>query len=126
MYVGTNIGLRPVAKGVPLQTRGGFLRRFAFTVGLAVQDIEDDRKTRRALVGPISVVLGAGIRISKYVRLGAGVLVFRERDPETFPLTTRTSLTGSPYISASIDLDVGRQARGLGGLFGLHETGGGE
>ena len=96
VYIGTNIYLRPVVKGIPLQTRGGFLRRFAFTLGLAVQNIEDVRSTRRALIGPISAVLGAGIRVSQHVRLGGGVLIFRERDPETFPLTTRTSLTGTP------------------------------
>ena len=126
VYVGTNFYLRPVAKSVPLRTRGGFLRRFAFTIGLAFQDIEDDRSTRSALIGPMSLVLGAGIRLSKYVRLGGGALVFRERDPETFPLTTRTSLASSPYISASFDVDVGKQVRGLGGLFGIFETGGGE
>jgi hypothetical protein len=123
VYIGTNIYLRPVAKGVPLQTEGGFLRRFAFTIGLAVQDVEDDRSTRRALIGPVSLVLGAGIRISKYVRLGSGILVFQARDPETFPLTTRTSLTGTPYMSASFDMDVGKQLRELGGLFGIFERG---
>lgn len=126
IYIGTNIYLRPVDKGVPLQTRGGFLRRFAFTIGLAVQDIEDDRSTRRALIGPLSVVLGGGLRVSKYVRLGGGILVFRERDPETFPLTTRTSLTGSPYVSAAFDMDVGKQLKGLGSLFGIVGKGGGE
>ena len=117
MYLGVNFYLRPVAKGVSLRSRGGFLRRCAFTAGLAVQDVEDKRSTRRALVGPMSIVLGAGIHSSNYVRLGGGALIFRERDPETFPLTTRTSLTSTPYISASFDLDVGSQLRGLGGLF---------
>jgi len=110
-YLGMNFYLRPVAKDVSLRTRGGFLRRFAFTVGLAVQNVEDARHTRRFLVGPMSVVLGVGIRFSKYVRLGGGTLIFRERDPETFPLTTRTSLTGSPYLSASFDMDVGKPLR---------------
>ncbi|MBT4140912.1 MAG: hypothetical protein HOE48_23570, partial [Candidatus Latescibacteria bacterium] len=126
VYVGTNFYLRPVAKSVPLRTHGGFLRRFAFTVGLAFQDVEDTRSTRRALIGPVSMVLGAGIRLSKYIKLGGGALIFRERDPETFPLTTRTSLTSAPYISASFDIDVGKQIKGLGGLFGIIETGGGE
>lgn len=123
VYIGANFYLRPVAKSVPLQTRGGFLRRFAFTIGLAVQDVEDERSTRRALIGPVSLVMGAGIRVSKYVRLGGGALLFRARDPETFPLTTRTSLTGSPYVSASFDMDVGKHLKGLGGLFGIFEKG---
>ena len=123
VYIGTNFYLRPVAKSVPLQTRGGFLRRFAFTIGIAVQNIEDERSTRHALIGPVSLVMGAGIRVSKYVRLGGGALLFRARDPETFPLTTKTSLTGSPYVSASFDMDVGKHLKGLGGLFGIFDKG---
>ena len=123
-YIGSNFYLRPVAKNIPLQNKGGFMRRFAFTIGLAVQDVEDERSTRKALFGPMSVVLGAGVRVSKYVRAGGGILIFRERDPETFPLTTRTSLAGSPYVSASFDMDVGKHFKGLSGLFAITNKGG--
>ena len=123
MYIGTNLYLRPVNKSVPLSQRGGLLRRFALTLGLSIQSIEDDRETRRNLFGRYSMVLGAGYRISQLLRISGGALVFRERDPETFPLTESTSIAASPYAAFSVDLDVGRQLTGIGGLFDFLKRG---
>lgn len=125
-YVGTNLYLRPVDKSVPLSRHGGFLRRFSFTLGLTLQSIEDDRLTRRNLFGTQALVVGAGYRVSQYLKLNAGSLIFRERDPETFPLTEATSLAGSPYVGASFDVDVGEQVKGLGRLFDFLKGGGGK
>ena len=50
--------------------------------------------------------------------------MFRERDPETFPLTASTSLAGSPYVGISFDVDVGEQLKGFGRLFDFLKGGG--
>ncbi len=116
-YLGANFYLRPVNKRVPLSRRGGFTRRFAFTLGITLQGIDDDVGTRDNLFHTQSVMMGAGYRLSQYIRAGTGLLLFRERDPETFPLSEDTRLTVTPYVSVSFDADVGKQLLGLGGIF---------
>jgi hypothetical protein len=106
-YLGVNFYLSPVDKRVPLSRRGGFSKRFAFTAGILLRSIQDDRKTRDNLFWNQSVVAGAGFRLARHVRLGAGALLFRERDPETFPLSDQTQLAVTPYVSLSFDADVG-------------------
>lgn len=117
VYLGTNLYLRPVDKGVPLSQKGGVLRRFAFNVGLTLQSIADDRRTRDDLFLNQALVLGAGYRLSQYLRAGGGALVFWERDPDTFPLTRTRRAAMTPYVGLSFDLDMGSQLKGIGSLF---------
>ena len=114
VYVGLNLYLRPVDKSVPLSRRGGLLRRFALTLGIALQSIRDDLRTRDDLFGRQSIMVGAGVRVTRSIRLGGGVLLLREREPETFPLTERMRLAVTPYLSMSFDADVGSRLRGVG------------
>lgn len=113
--IGANFYLRPVDKGVPVSQTGA-LRRFAFTVGLTLNSIEDRRRIRSDLYFNQALILGAGYRISQYWRLGAGGLVFRERDPDAYPLTRRRQTAVTPYVALTADLDAGRQLQGIGGL----------
>ena len=117
VYIGANFYLRPVNKGVPLRQKGGSLRRFAFTVGLTLNSIEDRRGIRSDLYFNQTLVLGAGYRISQYWRVGGGGLVFRERDPDSYPLTRKKRTALTPYVSLSFDADTGQQLKGIGGLF---------
>jgi hypothetical protein len=117
MYAGANLYMRPVNKDVPLSQRGGFFRRFAFTVGLSLQSIADKRGTRDDLFLDQALVLGVGYRISQYLRAGGGALVFWERDPDTFPLTRTQSTAVTPYAAISFDIGVGDQLKGVGSLF---------
>ena len=116
-YIGANFYLRPVNKGVPLRQKGGALRRFAFTVGLTLNSIEDKRGIRSDLYFNQVLVLGAGFRISQYWRVGGGGLVFRERDPDSYPLTRKKRTALTPYVALAFDADIGPQLKGIGGLF---------
>jgi hypothetical protein len=117
VYIGANFYLRPVNKGVPLSQKGGWLRRFAFSAGLTLNSIEDRRGIRSNLYFNQALVLGAGYRISQYWRIGGGGLVFRERDPDSYPLTSKKRLALTPYVALTFDADTGRQLKGIGGLF---------
>lgn len=119
VYLGANFYLHPVNKDVPLGQKGGFRRRFAFTLGLTLQGIADARGTRENLFHTQAMVLGAGYRVSQYIRAGGGWLVFRERDPASFPLTRDTRVAVTPYVSVSFDVDVGAHLKRLGGLLGF-------
>jgi len=111
-YGGANFYLRPVNKDARLGALGSFretlTRRLAFTVGLTLSGVKDDR-TRADLFGSQSLVLGGGLRLSNSLRAGIGVLAFKEQDPN--PTVKDTDVTTSPYLSLSFDWDV---ARGFG------------
>lgn len=115
-YIGANFYLRPVNKSVPLRQKGG-LRRLAFTVGMTLNSIEDRRGIRSDLYFNQALVLGAGYRISQYWRLSGGGLVFRERDPDSYPLTNKKRTAITPYMALAFDVDAGRHLKGIGGLF---------
>jgi hypothetical protein len=123
-YIGVNLYLRPVNKNAPLRQLGSFgktfSRRFAFTLGLTVQSLADadngNGPTRQDLFGTQSMLIGAGLRITDMIRLGAGALVFKEDDPS--PLITKFDTAVSYYFTVSFDLNVARAFKGgLGGLF---------
>lgn len=123
-YVGTNIYLRPVNKNAPLRTLGSFgqtlSRRFAFTLGLTAQSIADKGAgttglTRDDLFGSQSLLVGAGLRLTDMIRVGAGALVFKQKDPN--PLIDDERTGRALYFTVSFDLNVARAFQGgLGGV----------
>ena len=123
-YVGTNIYFRPVNKNASLRSLGSFgqtfTRRFAMTLGLTTSSIaetKDNLTLREDLFGSQALVVGAGLRLTESLRVGAGAFVFRQNDPS--PLIDDLAVTTTYYISASFDLDVARAFQGgLGALFG--------
>ncbi len=120
-YIGTNVYLRPINKDVPLSQADSFLHRFALTVGLTMDSIADDDaagnpRTRDDLFGSQSLLLGAGLRFNRVIRVGAGALVFKEQDPN--PLRDDPSVAVSPYVTFSFDLNVAKAFQGgFGDLF---------
>lgn len=120
-YIGTNVYLRPINKDVPLSQADSFLHRFALTIGLTVDSVADDDaagnpRTRDDLFGSQSLLLGAGLRFNRVIRIGAGALVFKEQDPN--PLRDDLSVTVSPYVTVSFDLNVAKAFQGgFGDLF---------
>lgn len=120
-YAGTNIYFRPVNKAAPLSQFGGFFsresfsRRVSVTLGLTVNGIGDDGKTREDLVGKQSLVVGLGARVTNSVRLTAGSLVFKKLSPN--PLSTDKKLTTTYFLSFSFDIDVVPALQGIGSLF---------
>ena len=117
-YLGTNIYLRPVNRDAPLATLGSFRqtfsRRFALTFGLTASSIADDggggggggdaTPARDDLFASQSLLMGAGLRVTDAIRLGAGALVFKHDDPS--PLIDESELATSYYLSLSFDADV--------------------
>jgi hypothetical protein len=124
-YVGANIYLRPVNRDAALSQLGSFrqtfTRRFALTLGLTVQSVADggagSPQTRDNLFGNQALLAGAGLRITDTIRLGAGALIFKEKDRN--PLIGRFRVASTYYFTLSFDLNVAKAFKGgLGGLFG--------
>ena len=111
-YLGTNIYFRPVNKNAPLSTLGGFgktfSRRFALTFALTASSISDDSEAagmmRDDLFASQSLLVGAGLRVTDSMRLGAGAIVFKRDDPS--PLIDNPELNFSYYLTFSFDMDV--------------------
>jgi len=109
-YAGSNIYFRPINKAAPLSYAGTFLHRFALTVGITTTVKDPSRRADDLRSNPDdkdasnSLLLGAGLRITPSLRVGAGVLVFKESDPN--PLIEQTSVTATPYVSFTADVDV--------------------
>ena len=117
-YAGTNIYFRPINKAAPLSQFGGFFqtldRRLSLTLGLTVQGVGDE-KTRDDLFNDQSLLLGLGARMTNSVRMTAGGLLFKKRDPN--PLSDDESLTTTYFLSLSFDIDVVPTLQGIGSLF---------
>jgi hypothetical protein len=117
-YGGANIYFHPINKDAPLPLsgdqwhRGDLWHRLALTVAVTAESISDSR-TRDDLFGnSTSLVLGAGLRVTRSLRIGAGALLFLRRDVN--PLINDETVAASPYFSFSFDLNI---AKLLGGFF---------
>jgi hypothetical protein len=106
-YSGVNIYFRPVNKAAPLRYKGSFGRRFAMTVGLTTS-VKDDARRAADLRGDSTdtncLLLGGGLRITPALRVGGGVVLFKEADPN--PLITKKSVAATPYFAMAFDIDV--------------------
>lgn len=97
-YAGVNIYFRPVNKEAPL--RGGqFLRRFSLMLGVTRSIAADGE--RSDLFGETSLLAGAGVRLTDYLRLSGGALAFQDVEDEEGP-----SIDVRPFWSLSFDIDV--------------------
>jgi hypothetical protein len=116
-YAGANIYFRPVNKAAPLRYKGTFLHRFALTVGITTTVRDESRRAEDLRNTPDndetsnSLLLGGGLRVTPSMRLGGGVLVFRETDPN--PLINQKSVTVTPYVSFTADVDVAQIFRAI-------------
>ncbi len=117
-YLGTNIYGRPINKKAALSQFGNFWqtldRRTALTLGLTVDGIGDDA-TREDLIGSQSLLVGLGVRLTGSMRLTAGAILFTKKDPN--PLVDDDSLTATPFLSISFDVNVVPALTGLGNAF---------
>ena len=116
-YMGANIYSRPINRDVSLASleAEGMLdwrHRLSITLGVTLESI-DKAGERKGIIGSNALVVGAGWRLTDVIRLTAGVLVFEEENPN--PLVTNdASLTVSPFVGFSFDLDV---AKAFGKVF---------
>ena len=115
LYVGANLYFRPINKRASLRSRGSFAHRFSLTLGITLNNLKLEEGDPRfeALLGEDSnLVVGAGLRLSRSLRLSSGVLLFLENDPN--PLVTDRSLAATFYVAVSLDVDIVRAFRSLG------------
>lgn len=115
-YFGANIYfLGPVNKEALLSSFTGWdrvARSLSVVVGVTVGSVEEEGK-RKDLFGSSALVMGLGYRINDTIRLTGGLLLFKEEDPH--PLFERDRVTGSPFVSISIDWDVKDTLGGVSG-----------
>jgi hypothetical protein len=104
--IGANIYTRPVNKKAPLGLKGSWRHRTSVTVGITVTNLkaEDETRFENLLGERSSLFAGMGVRVTKSIRLGGGLVFFLKNDPN--PLVTDRSLAVTPYFSFSFDLDL--------------------
>ncbi len=119
-YVGTNIYFRPVNKKAHLrwsdfrkgQFRSELFKRLSVTIGISIDDLSRDNQflppsqetLTQGLIGNKPLIFAAGLRLSDFMRLSVGALVFKDQDPN--PLIDETKLAWSPLVSISIDWNL--------------------
>lgn len=111
LYVGANVYFRPVNKKAPLRANS-VGQRLALTFGLSVTNmkLEDETRWENLLGEKSNLLVGLGYRLTRSLRLGGGVLLFLENDPN--PLVDERSLAFTPYVSLSFDVDLVGAFRG--------------
>jgi hypothetical protein len=101
-YLGTNIYLFPVNKQAPLGWQDWGWKRYSATIGVTLGKFGKART--EPLFSDVNLVTGVGVRLTESLRLGGGVVWFREADEN--PLSTSKRTVFSPYGSLSLDYDV--------------------
>lgn len=105
LFIGVNFTFRPVDKDIPLSEDGGFGKRFSLIAGLTVTEFRDEANSVTGVAGGQAALLGVGYRVSDYLRLGAGGVLFRQTHPN--PAIDSKSLKVAPYVAISVDSDIG-------------------
>lgn len=103
-YFGANFYPGALNKRVPLSVaKPRELDLWSITVGVTASSLAR-KDVREDLFGSLSLLVGAGRRITDPLRLTGGVVVYRELDVN--PLVDHTSLAASPFLSLSFDFDA--------------------
>lgn len=117
-YTGANIYFRPVNKKAhlrwadlwtPGQRWTDFRRRFSVTLGRPQDDIE--AKNIEPLIQGKPALVAAGFRVTDYVRLNVGALVFKEKNPN--PLVDTERLVWNWLTGLSIDWNIAGTMKGM-------------
>jgi hypothetical protein len=115
LYLGANLYFRPINKRASLRSRGSFAHRFSLTFGISLNNLkleEGDPRFEALLGDDSNLLVGAGLRMSRSLRLSAGALLFLKNDEN--PLVTDRSLAATLYVAVSLDVDLVRAFRSLG------------
>jgi hypothetical protein len=107
-YIGINFYFASVDKDVSLLEYGGFFEtfreRFSIMIGINLGEVRNEGENLEGVLGKKKIFLGAGYRLTDYLRFGAGVLTYQIQVPN--PLVNKQELKGSPYLSVSVDIDA--------------------
>jgi hypothetical protein len=115
LTLGANLYFRPVNKRASLRSHGSFGHRFSLTVGLTLNDLkleEGDPRFEPLLGERSNLILGAGLRVTRSLRLSAGALLFLKNDEN--PLVEDRSLAATFYAGLSFDVDLVGAFRAMG------------
>lgn len=117
LYEGVNIYLVPVNKNAPLSTFknkwNNFLKRFSIHFGLTHDLIKVENPRYQKLIANIgSLMLGAGIRLNRAMRINAGYMFFYEKDNN--PLLEKKHFTAMPQISLTFDINIAKAFGSIG------------
>ncbi len=81
-----------------------FLRRFSLTAGVTLTNPKTDPDLR--IDGALSnrwLLVGAGLRMTEYIRLSAGTMIFTQKSN---PIDDQPDVRFAPYVGVSLDFDV--------------------
>jgi len=104
LYAGVSFYFVPVDKDKPLSLEGGAWRRLSLNAGVTLNDVKDPAGSARGAIDGKGAMVGAGVRLTDYLRLSVGGMLIRQKHNN--PLSTREVLRITPYASASVDVDV--------------------
>ncbi|MDX2194506.1 MAG: hypothetical protein NW201_14265 [Gemmatimonadales bacterium] len=114
---GLNFYFRPVNRDVPLNAglgRDSFGRRFHAYLGVTLASLQEG--DRFDLFGGRNLLLGAGWRITDFLRAGAGLVVFQSTNSDQ-PLRETKRPAAAPYFSIGLDFQLKDLLGPLGGVF---------
>jgi hypothetical protein len=111
LFVGVNLYFAALDKDIPLGTDLAFRRRFSIVAGYTINDLNSPSGTGRGALGGKGALLGASLRVTDYLQMGAGAALVRQASAN--PLVASPRLRTAPYASLSIDIDVVDIVKGI-------------
>jgi hypothetical protein len=109
-YVGLNLYAVPVDRTIaPSQLTGSaahkyLWQRLSVTLGVSLSAPTTAGRTVEAPLLSRYPMAALGYRVGSYSRVVGGVVFYKLADPN--PLSARRSLQGSPFVGASLDVDL--------------------
>lgn len=123
IYEGVNFYLVPVNKDAPLSSfnkRYWWLKRLSIHFGLTQSLIKVENKRYVPLIDGVgSVIVGAGLRFNRIMRINAGYMLFYEKDNN--PLKANKHFTALPQFSLTFDFNVAKALGGFGKRLGISQ-----
>ncbi|MBF0240161.1 MAG: hypothetical protein HQM12_20860 [SAR324 cluster bacterium] len=101
-YLGANFYFDRINKDIPLREDDGFWKRTSLVVGVTLGQPRDS--TIKPLLEDRMLLTGAGFRITDDLKLGMGVIYFKQRHSN--PLVDQSRRNVSGYLSLSLDVDL--------------------
>lgn len=102
-HVAISFAFAPADKRVPLALDDGAGKRLSIVVGMGLDSVQTADGRVGGVVGSRGLLAGLGVRLSDDLRLGAGAVCGRIKQPNA---DGERPLRFAPYLSLSLDLDV--------------------
>jgi hypothetical protein len=107
-YLGANLYFAAVDRTIPLHEMTGtpsmqFRQRVSLTAGVTLTAPSIDGRIVKPLILTRYPVFAAGFRVSQYLRVTAGAVLYQLGDKN--PASTAASLRAAPFLGVSADID---------------------